>query len=82
VPLRIYNWYLVQSKSSHLALGHICGSLTVRGGCAVSSLGVCEPVLALKFPQIMVVSWGCVWSMMSSMSAVAWVSVMARRLRD
>jgi hypothetical protein len=48
----------------------------------VSSLGVYDPVLALKSPQIMVVSWGWVWSIMSSMSAVAWASVMARHFKD
>jgi hypothetical protein len=48
----------------------------------VSSCGVSEPVLALKSPQTMVVSWGWVRSIMSSINFVAWSSVMALLFRD
>jgi len=57
-------------------------SLTYLGGCRSSSWGVSDPVLALKLPHIIVVSCGCVWSMVSSIWAVASASVMARRFRD
>jgi hypothetical protein len=48
----------------------------------VSSCGVSDPVLALKSPHMMVVSCGCVWSIMSSICAVAWSSVMSLLFRD
>jgi hypothetical protein len=60
----------------------MCGSLTVLCGCWLSSFGVCVPVLALKSPQMMVVSWGWELSIMSSMFAVASASVMFLRFRD
>ena len=60
----------------------MCKSLTALWGWWVLSCGVCCPVLALKSPQTMVVSCGCVWSKVASSCAVAWSSVMARRFRD
>jgi hypothetical protein len=57
-------------------------SLTVLGGCGVSSWGVSVPALALKLPHIIVVSWGWDRSMMSSIWAVAWASVMSLLFKD
>jgi len=57
-------------------------SLTCLGGCGVSSWGVSAPILALKSPHIMVVSCGCVWSIVSSIWDVASASVIPRRFRD
>jgi hypothetical protein len=48
----------------------------------LSSYGICSPILALKSPHIMVVSWGCVLSSISSSCAVAWASVMFLLFRD
>jgi hypothetical protein len=57
-------------------------SLTILGGWWVSSSGVRLPALALKSPHMMVVSWGCVRSRISSSCVVAWVSVMPLLFRD
>jgi hypothetical protein len=72
----------VQSSKNHFALGHMCGSVTVRGGCISSNMGVYVPALALKSPHTMVVSWGWALSIMSSIRVVAWASVMFLLFRD
>jgi hypothetical protein len=65
-----------------LARGQTCVSLTVLGVSGLSSWGVCVPVLALKLLHLIVMSWGWDWSMMSSIWAMAWASVMSRLFRD
>ena len=46
-------------------------SVANRGGCCRSNVGVRFPILALKSPQMIVVSWGWCWSIMSSTRVVA-----------
>jgi hypothetical protein len=60
----------------------MCLSVTFLGGCGTSSGGVWSPILALKSPHIIVVSYGCVLSMISSICAVALASVMFLLFRD
>jgi hypothetical protein len=73
---------LLQKESIHFARGHTKVSCEDRGGWSMSRDGVCVPILALKSPQTMVVSWGCTWSSTSSSWAVACYSVMLRRARE
>jgi hypothetical protein len=74
-------------KISHIckncfARGHIYVSVTLRGGCSLSSSGVRFPNLVLKSPHTTDVCCGCIYSRTSCTCAVAWASVMSRRVRD
>ena len=67
---------------SHFACGHTWVSQAVRGGWFRSHDGTFVPILALKSPHTMVVSWGYWSSNMLSTWVVAWASVIFRQAKE
>ena len=82
MPVRMYNWNMLQNAINHFARGHICISQVVRGGWIILRDGVNVPILVLKSPHTKVSS--CGWRCSNTFSSweVAWPSVMLRLVKE